>query len=108
MAYDPDNKEIPQDDDPVWKLISRVSAAHPVEPSPWFVTRTTARAHALPQGGQGRLTSILRWMIPLPLAGAAALLFLSLNHGGTSHHASIASTEQEFEQNMEFLFASSD
>lgn len=94
--------------DPVWDLLSRDAAAHPVSPSPWFAARTAALATPRKKA----FSRILRWLIPIPLAGLAALAMLTLHggHGNGSRGSSGAyvSTEAEFEQHMEFLFASSE
>jgi hypothetical protein len=91
--------------DPLWDLLAKDAIAHPVETSPWFATRTSARALAADQTRSRGMKALLRWFLPLPLAGVAALLFLSLHHGSLSKGGSFVSSQEEFEQNMEMLFS---
>jgi hypothetical protein len=98
-------------------LLARDAASHPVRESPWFAGRTSALARSLPQEQSRKFFSLgsfllagkrLRWMLPLPLAGLAALA-LFCSHLGllpTSSRA-FSSTESDFEQHMEMI-ASSD
>jgi len=99
--HDPNDLE----KDRFWDLLSRDAAAHPVEPSPWFATRTSAQALATPQRKGWNMGGVMRWFLPLPLAGVAALLFLTLHHGSLTKGSSFVSTQEEFEQNMEMLFS---
>jgi hypothetical protein len=92
--------------DPVWKLLSRDGAAHPCQPTPWFAARTTA----LVLGTRERrslfslLRDIPRWLIPVPLAGLAALLLPLLHHAiPTPPALSALSSDEEFEQHMALL-----
>jgi len=88
------------ENDPVWDLLSRHADNHPVAPSPWFATRVAAKALASPQQGKHSLLSTLsRWLVPIPIACSVLLAFAAWNH----HR----DTEKKFEQHMEFL-ASSD
>lgn len=86
--------------DPVWDLLSRDASRHPVTPSPWFAARTTA---ALPQSGKAGV-SLIRWLLPIPLAAVGALVML-LHHAGHGP-GTYVSSEAEFEQHMELLYAS--
>lgn len=92
--------------DPVWDLLSKDAKAHPVNPSPWFAARIAAFATPRTKG----FPSLVRWLLPVPLAALAALAVFVL-HGGpgsVNHSGTYVSTEAEFEQHMEFLFASSE
>lgn len=91
--------------DPVWDLLSKDAANHPVTPSPWFAARTAAMA--TPR--QRMFSPLMRWLLPVPLAALASVAMLLLQgHGpGTVGSAgTYVSTEAEFEQHMDFLFAS--
>ena len=89
--------------DQVWDLLARDAAVHPVEPSPWFATRTAA---LVGPREKSRL-HLLRWLLPLPLTALAAMLCVTLpsNHQPVATDPSVAS-EERFEHNMEMLFAS--
>ncbi len=91
--------------DPLWDLLAKDAASHPVEPSPWFATRTSARALTADQTRSRGMKALLRWFLPLPLAGVAALLFLTLHHGSLTKSSSFVSSQEEFEQNMEMLYS---
>jgi hypothetical protein len=116
-AASQESPETPRGYDELALLLERDAASHPVKESPWFASRTAAIARSLPQE-QGlqffTLGSIfstgkrLRWMLPLPLAGLAALAFFCSHQGllPTSSRA-FSSTESDFEQHMEMI-ASSD
>lgn len=94
--------------DPVWDLLSKDAADHPVIPTPWFAARTAA----LVTPRRRLFSPLMRWLLPVPLAAFAALVMLALNgaHGPgiIKSSGTYVSTESEFEQHMEFLFASSD
>lgn len=95
------------DQDPVWDLLSKDAQAHPVSPSPWFAVRTAALAAPRSRW----LSPLSRWLLPVPLAALAAVAVLTI-HGlhapkSVSGQETYVSTESEFEQHMEFLFASS-
>ena len=103
--------------DEVAILLERDAASHPVQESPWFASRTAAIARSLPQDQGSKFSSLssfllagkrLRWLLPLPLAGLAALAFFC-SHQGLLPNSSRAfsSTESDFEQHMEMI-ASSD
>jgi hypothetical protein len=50
---------------------------------------------------------MLRWLIPVPMAAFAALAALLIfSYGGIGRSSAYVSTEAEFEQHMELLFAS--
>jgi len=97
--------------DPLWDLISADAKTHPIAPSPWFVARTVAQARTITQGQRNTRALILRWLIPIPLAGLA-LVFLLFSQGvklqnlkdfGKTAAYSYISTESEFEQRMDLL-----
>jgi hypothetical protein len=49
---------------------------------------------------------MLRWLIPVPVAAFAAFTALLIfSHGGIGRWGTYVSTEAEFEQHMELLFA---
>jgi len=107
------NEERQQDGEleksPVWDLLATDAASHPVNPSPWFVTRAVAQARS---HGQHRTRSLFfRWLMPLPLAGLAALVFLTL-HGlgihGLGKSGTYVSSDSEFEAHMELMSTSLD
>jgi hypothetical protein len=90
------------ENDPVWDLLSNDASRHPVTASPWFAARTAALA----EPRKHHLTSMLRWLIPVPVAAFAALAALLIfSHGGIGRSGTYVSTEAEFEQHMELLFA---
>ena len=88
------------ENDPVWDLLSKDASGHAVTASPWFAARTAARA----EHRKHPLAPMLRWLIPVPMVAFAALLIFS--HGGIGRSGAYVSTEAEFEQHMELLFAS--
>lgn len=94
---------------PVWDLLSADAAAHPSNPSPWFVTRTVAQARSHRQRRSRSL--FFRWLMPLPLAGLAALAFLTL-HGlgihGLGKSGAYVSSDSDFEEHMELMSTSLD
>lgn len=97
-----------QENDPVWDLLTRDRKTHPVVPSPWFATRTVALARS---STRSRRPAWLRFLLPIPLAGVAALILLATRVvpiAGTHIDSSFVSSEEGFEQNMEMLFASQD
>lgn len=90
------------ENDPVWDLLSKDASRHPVTASPWFAARTAALA--VPR--KHPLTSMLRWLIPVPVAAFAVFAALMIfSHGGIGRWGTYVSTEAEFEQHMELLFA---
>ena len=99
--------------DELSKLLSVDAKIHPVEESPWFSARVTARAYETPQqrgffSFQGGPLRHFRWVLPLPLAGIAAACILLLQHASFNPHSrTFSSSEAEFEQHME-MFASND
>jgi hypothetical protein len=93
----PDMKKDPEESDPVWDLLARDAQRHQVAASPWFATRVSAKALATAQDGR-RPSSLLRWLIPIPLACSAVLALAAWNHSRIS--------EDRFEQNMELLASS--
>ena len=118
MAMNPDHKqnelckldelENPQNDT-LWNLLSADAKAHPIAPSPWFAARTVAQVR--PNGQWNTRSLLLRWLMPIPLAGLAlvALLFSqgvgvqNLKDFGKSGAYSYVSTDSEFEQHMDLL-----
>jgi hypothetical protein len=108
MSQKPPSDQDNLEQDPVWDLLSRDAEDHPVIPSPWFAARTAA----LVTPRKRFFSPLMRWLLPVPLAGLAALAMLALHGGhglgimGTS--GTYVSTEAEFEQHMDFLFASSE
>src|SRR5665213_2166846 len=109
--------EMAKEHDELALLLERDAATHPVQESPWFASRTAAIALSLPQDQGSKLSSLssllltgkrLRWLLPLPLAGLAALALFCSHQGllPTSSRA-FSSTESDFEQHMEMI-ASSD
>lgn len=88
------------------RLLAKDAGRFPVLESPWFATRTTAMARGLPQQGKTSLFSLfslrLRWMLPIPLAGVAAIALLTLQHL-SSPSRTFTSSESEFEQHIEML-----
>ena len=110
MSNQSSSKNEFDDQDPLWDLIRRNDThVSSIEPSPWFVTRTVAKALSTPQSrGILPTTSFLRRiLLPVPLAGIAALLFFTVHVTQKCSPGSFVSTEAEFEQHMEML-ASSD
>jgi len=108
MSQLPPSNQDNLENDPVWDLLSKDAAAHPVNPSPWFAARTAALATP-----RKRVFSpLMRWLLPVPLASFAALAMLTLHGlhapGAAGSSRTYVSTESEFEQHMEFLFASSE
>ena len=97
--------------DPLWDLIRKDASAHAstLAPSPWFASRTVAKARCTSQShGIFTTPSILRRiLLPIPLVGLAALLIITLHIGPKSSPEPFVSSEAEFEQHMEML-ASSD
>lgn len=93
-----DMKNAPEESDPVWDLLARDARGHQVTGSPWFATRVSAKALATPQDGRHSHSSLLRWLIPIPLACSALLAVAAWNHSRIS--------EDRFEQNMELLASS--
>jgi len=97
--------------DTLWNLLSADAKAHPIVPSPWFAARTVAQARTRTQGQWNTRALLLRWLIPIPLAGLAlvALLFSqgvrlqNLKNFGKSGAYSYVSTDSEFEQHMDLL-----
>lgn len=106
------SKKLPSDQDnlerdPVWDLLSKDAVDHPVTPTPWFAARTAALATPRKR----MFSPLMRWLLPVPLAALASVAMLLVQgHGpGTVGSAgTYVSTEAEFEQHMEFLFASSE
>ena len=85
--------------DPVWKLLSRDGAAHPCQPTTALVLGTRGRRSLF-----SLLRDIPRWLIPVPLAGLAALLLPLLHHAiPTPPALSALSSDEEFEQHMALL-----
>jgi hypothetical protein len=102
LHRDQDDGEV----DPIWELLSKDAASRPIVNSPWFAAHTAGLAVGLTQSGRPPFgfQRILRWLLPLPLAGVAALLILTAQdalHVEKSHP--FVSTEEEFERNMELL-----
>jgi len=95
----PDKNGAAEENDPVWDLLARDARSHDVAASPWFATRVSAKALATPQNGRRSPVSLLRWLIPIPLACSALLAVAALNHSREA--------EEKFEQHMEFLASSS-
>jgi hypothetical protein len=91
------------ENDPVWDLLSKDASGHAVTASPWFAARTAALA----EHRKHPLAPMLRWLIPVPMAAFAAFAALLIfSHGGIGRSGAYVSTEAEFEQHMELLFAS--
>jgi hypothetical protein len=93
-------------EDPVWELLSKDAASRPIVCSPWFAAHTAGLAVGLTQSGRPPLgfQRILRWLLPLPLAGVAALLILTAQDAlHLEKSCPFVSTEEEFERNMELL-----
>ena len=97
----PDSQE-PDHNDPVWDLLARDAAVHPVEPSPWFATRTAA---LVGPREKSRL-HLLRWLLPLPLTALAAMLFVTLQPGNHTASSGSVTSEERFEHNMDMLVVS--
>jgi hypothetical protein len=93
------DEEASEENDPVWDLLSRDAKNYPIAPSPWFATRVAAKALAIHQQGTRSLSTLIRWLVPIPVACSALLAFAAWNHHRDA--------EEKFEQHMEFL-ASSD
>ena len=106
---DPENT---QENDPVWELLARDAKTHPVLPSPWFATRTAALARSSAADHRSSWQrSWIRFLLPVPLVGVAALILLAsriVPISGTQSSSAFVSSEEGFEQNMEMLFASQD
>jgi hypothetical protein len=94
--------------DQLWDLLSSDAEVHPVAPSPWFAARTVAKARSL---GQWRTRALLfRWLMPIPLAGLAAVALLSLHGIGTPGSSlssnTYISSNSDFEAHMELMSSS--
>lgn len=105
-------------------LLQRNAKAHPVTPSDWFAARTAAMSVQTPQKhplawlGWNQLFSRFsrrsRWLLPIPVAGFAALAFLLIQHETLQPHqgslttAVPVSTEAEFEQHIELIASTDD
>ena len=107
------NEERQQDGEleksPVWDLLATDAASHPVNPSPWFVTRAVGQSHSYAQHRSRSL--FFRWLMPLPLAGLAALAFLTLHSlgiHGLGKSGTYVSSDSEFEAHMELMSTSLD
>jgi len=110
MSEESTGKNEFEDQEPLWNLIRTDSAAHTAahSPSPWFATRTVAKALSTPQS-HGILTTpsfLRRILLPIPLAGMAALLFFAMHVTQKSSSGTFVSSEAEFEQHMEMLVSS--
>jgi|GEM_PF-595989 len=99
--------------DPVWDLLSKDARYYRNVPSPWFVARTVAQIQSISQVNTSlfALCDLRRWLLPIPLAGLACLIFVTFhgspthlsNHGLGQPVSTIASSEEEFEQHMALL-----
>jgi len=98
MSIPRDQHDSSDQDTPLWDLLARDADRHPITPSPWFATRVAAQALATPQKGRRSYASLLRWLIPIPLACSALLAITAWNHSRT--------LDDRFEQNMELLTSS--
>jgi hypothetical protein len=97
--------------DPLWNLLAQDAKAFPLadrmKSSTWFATRTAALALQTPQK-ESFFTkfpsgfSAIRWWMPIPLAGVAALALLLSPHGTPQKDSPLLS-EAEFEQHMELI-----
>ena len=104
--------------DPVWDLLAKDAKVYPVEEPDWFATRITAMALQTPQQSArfGGLSFHLKWWMPIPLAGVAALALLlhaatpaltpSLDSNSPEHSLVSNTSEKMFEQHMEMLASS--
>ena len=95
--------------DALWNLLAEDAKIHPIHESPWFATRTKAKALETTQrkGFFAGLTiglPSLRWLMPIPLAGVVAVTLLLMQHSSfSSHTRAFSSSESEFEQHMEMF-----
>lgn len=87
-----------ESNDPVWDLLARDAAAHPILPSPWFATRVSA--HVLAEDRTAPSRQWIRWFLPVPIA-AAFLAAVGL------WQFERQASEERFEQHMEYLASSS-
>ncbi|MEI6081977.1 MAG: hypothetical protein WCR44_06070 [Verrucomicrobiota bacterium] len=110
MDMNPDHQqnelENPQNDT-LWNLLSADAKAHPIVSSPWFAARTLAQVRAHRQSNTKSL--LFRWLLPIPLAGLAAVALLALHGVGSQNllgfgkAGTYVSTDSEFEQDMDLL-----
>jgi hypothetical protein len=109
MSEDLNHKGEEAERDPVWDLLSKNASPYSVTPSPWFAARTAAKARGIPQSHSYLfgIHQLRRWLLPIPLAGVACLMFLTLHHPATLKSfptiPTTASSEEEFEQHMALL-----
>jgi len=96
------------EDDLIWNLLAADAKAHPIAPSPWFATRAVAQVRR--RGQWSIIALLLRWLMPIPLAGFAVVALLSLQ--GVGHQnprdfgktgSSYVSSDSDFEQHMDLL-----
>ena len=111
LQHSSQGQEADPQHDRLWDLLSVDAKTYPVIPSPWFATRTVAQAKT---HGQWRTRTLLfRWLMPVPLAGLAAVALLSLHGFGIprSSLSSISSnfytsSDSDFEDHMELMSSS--
>ena len=109
MSQDFQHKSAEQESDPqndqLWELLSADTRIHPINPSPWFAARTVS--HALKHGQSSAKALCFRWLVPIPLAGLAAVALLSIHGlGNAGSSFSYVSSESDFEDHMELMSSS--
>ncbi len=90
-------------------LLDRDAKSYLVIPSPWFAARTTTLALDTQQKRSfwAGIPQLIRWWMPIPLAGVAALALFLPQQPTIHSHSLLSSSENEFEEHMEMI-ASSD
>ena len=102
MTDKPNSERNEHGEDPVWDLLRRDAATRLVQPTPWFAARTVAKALQVPQTqGIFWYPSMLRRLLPVPIAALAAAIMIAVHFAPHTHH--FVSSENEFEQHMEML-----
>lgn len=105
LQHSDQGQELDPLNDHLWNLLAADAKVNPVTPSPWFAARTVAQ---LRTHGQSRTRALLfRWLMPIPLAGLAALALFPL-HGirTTESSFSYVSSDSDFEDHMELMSSS--
>ncbi len=108
MSNQANNHFPSSDEEALERLLAKDAEQYPIQESPWFASRTAAIAHTLPQQGSSyRFFALpnLRWLLPIPLAGFAAMAFFLTQHPSSSPRT-FSSSESEFEQHIEMLTSS--
>ena len=108
LQHSDQRQELDPLNDHLWNLLAADAKVNPVTPSPWFAARTVAQARTL---GQWRTRTLLfRWLMPIPLAGLAAVALLSLHGIGTPGSSlssnTYISSNSDFEDHMELMSSS--